>query len=156
MKSLSLMVLPMRKPNAVLEQNPFQNLNYFLVPNEERGLTKQRNYGVARVAQESEVICFLDDDTILEPQYFEEIIRTYQVYPEALGVGGYISNESKWIKVADDYKPTIHEFAYDGWKQKDGSRFVMRQKIRLGYRCKTRISSRVFKRKEYLFFATIR
>jgi len=114
-----------------LEQNYFENLKYFQVTKEDRGLTRQRNYGVAHVAEDMEVICFLDDDTILEPQYFEEIIRTYKVYPEALGVGGYINNENKWEKVANDYKPTIHEFTYDGWKQKDGSRFVMRKRLGL-------------------------
>lgn len=116
---------------VALEQNPYQNLKYFLVAKEDRGLTRQRNYGVSRVSPDSDVICFLDDDTILEPQYFEEIIRTYSVYPEALGVGGYINNESKWVKVTDNYKPTIHEFAYDGWKQQDGSRFVLRKRLGL-------------------------
>jgi len=33
---------------TMLEQHPFQNLNYFLVTEEERGLTKQRNFGIAR------------------------------------------------------------------------------------------------------------
>lgn len=115
----------------MLEQNQFSNLNYFLVSKEDRGLTRQRNFGVAKVANDAEVICFLDDDTILEPNYFDEIIRTYNVFPHALGVGGYINNESKWTKVDEDYKPTIHEFAYDGWKQKDGSRFVMRKRFGL-------------------------
>ncbi len=39
---------------------------------EHRGLTKQRNYGIARVNAAAEVVCFLDDDTVLEPTYFEE------------------------------------------------------------------------------------
>jgi GT2 family glycosyltransferase len=115
----------------LLQQNVFQNLKYFLVPNEFRGLTKQRNYGVERVEKDIEIICFLDDDTILEPNYFEEIVKTYTIYPNALGVGGYINNESKWEKVANNYKPKISEFAYDGWKQKDGSRFVMRKRFGL-------------------------
>ena len=116
---------------AVLEQNSFQNLNYFLVSNENRGLTKQRNFGVLKAANDTAIICFLDDDTVLEPNYFEEIIKTYSIYPDALGVGGYINNETKWEKVAEDYVPTIEEFAYDGWKQQDGSRFVMRKRFGL-------------------------
>lgn len=116
---------------AVLEQNSFQNLNYFLVSNENRGLTKQRNFGVLKAANDTAIICFLDDDTVLEPNYFEEIIKTYSIYPDALGVGGYIINETKWEKVAEDYVPTIEEFAYDGWKQQDGSRFVMRKRFGL-------------------------
>jgi len=115
----------------ILTLNIFENLVYFLVPKEHRGLTKQRNYGVERVSNEIEIICFLDDDTVLAPNYFEELLKTYTLFPAALGVGGYINNESKWLKVADDYRPTITEFAYDGWKQKDGSRFVMRKRFGL-------------------------
>ena len=32
---------------VILEKNKFQNLQYFKVPPEHRGLTKQRNYGIA-------------------------------------------------------------------------------------------------------------
>ena len=116
---------------AILEQNSFQNLSYFLVEKEDRGLTKQRNFGILKVSNDSEVVCFLDDDTILETNYFEEIIRTYSIFPDALGVGGYINNETKWQIVTENYVPTIYEFAYDGWKQKDGSRFVLRKRLGL-------------------------
>jgi GT2 family glycosyltransferase len=116
---------------VILEKNKFSNLSYFLVSKQDRGLTKQRNLGVSKVANDSEVICFLDDDTVLEPNYFEEIIKAYSVFPEALGIGGYINNETKWEKVPSNYIPTIHEFAYDGWKQNDGIRFVMRKRLGL-------------------------
>ncbi|QBZ97905.1 glycosyltransferase family 2 protein [Flavobacterium sangjuense] len=115
----------------VLGKNHFENLKYFRVPPEHRGLTKQRNFGVSKVANDSAIICFLDDDTVLAPNYFEEIIKVYTVFPDALGVGGYINNETKWEKVAEDYVPTIKEFAYDGWKQNDGSRFVLRKRFGL-------------------------
>ncbi len=115
----------------MLSENVFQNLTYFKVDSKDRGLTKQRNYGLARVGEASEVVCFLDDDTVLAPTYFEEIVKTYQEYPAALGVGGYITNETQWYKVASDSIPKINEFFYDGWKWKDGSRFVWRKKLGL-------------------------
>lgn len=115
----------------VLLQNTFQNLIYHQVDEKDRGLTKQRNYGIARVSENTEVVCFLDDDTILEPTYFEEIMKTYQLYPDALGVGGYISNEVSWQYVGNAYIPRINEFYYDGWERKDGSRFIWRKKLRL-------------------------
>jgi hypothetical protein len=61
-------------------------------------LTKQRNYGISKVQDFSEVVCFLDDDTVLAcPNYFEEILKTYtKPIPDALGVGGYINNEVNW------------------------------------------------------------
>lgn len=113
----------------VLKENDFDNLHYFLVPNEHRGLTKQRNFGIARVGLSMDVVCFLDDDTVLEKDYFEQLMNTYTVYPEALGVGGYINNETKYDFVGDDYQPKSNEFYFDGWKRKDGSRFILRKKM---------------------------
>lgn len=115
----------------MLTQNSFQNLKYFKVDEKDRGLTKQRNYGIARVEEASEVVCFLDDDTVLESNYFEEIIKTYSLFPKALGVGGYITNETNWTKTTSDYQAKVNEFFYDGWKRKDGSRFVWRKKLGL-------------------------
>lgn len=119
----------------ILNEAPSQNLNYFLVSKEHRGLTKQRNFGISKVSQDSEVVCFLDDDTVLEKDYFEELLKTYKIYPEALGVGGYIQNEMKWENVGVNYRPTIKEFYFDGWKRKDGSRFVLRKKLGLDSDC---------------------
>ncbi len=116
---------------AMLTQHSFPNLKYFKVAESERGLTKQRNYGLARVSEDSEVVCFLDDDTVLAPTYFEVIIRTYQDYPEALGVGGYITNEVIWQQVGVNYVARVNEFYYDGWKRKESSRFVWRKKLGL-------------------------
>lgn len=116
---------------TMLDQNTFENLKYFKVEEKDRGLTKQRNYGIARVQNRSKIVCFLDDDTILEDDYFEEIIKTYKIQPEALGVGGYISNQTKWFKIPDKYIPKIDEFVFDEWKRKDGSRFVWRKRLGL-------------------------
>lgn len=114
-----------------LQNNTFDNLSYYLVDISNRGLTKQRNFGIDQLAEWTEIVCFLDDDTILDANYFEELLKTYQLHPEALGVGGYITNECQWEKVAENYAPNIKEFYFDGWKRKDGSRFVLRKKIGL-------------------------
>jgi glycosyltransferase involved in cell wall biosynthesis len=119
----------------VLEVNHFENLNYFSVPPEHRGLTKQRNYGIERVGAEMEVVCFLDDDTVLEKDYFEQLVQTYAMYPEALGVGGYIINETETKFVGAEYQPKIEEYFFDGWKRKDGSRFILRKKLGLDSDC---------------------
>lgn len=117
--------------NQMLLRNAFTNLKYYKVEEKDRGLTKQRNFGISRVRDNSEVVCFLDDDTILEHNYFEEIIKTYSLYPEALGVGGYINNETVWTKISDSYISKIDEFVFDGWRRKDGTRFVWRKKMGL-------------------------
>jgi len=115
----------------MLENNSFSKLAYYKVSPEQRGLTKQRNFGIEKASSESEVICFLDDDTVLETDYFQELIETYRIHPETLGVGGYITNETEWKSVGADYKPSVNEFYFDGWQRKDGSRFVLRKKLGL-------------------------
>jgi glycosyltransferase involved in cell wall biosynthesis len=116
---------------TALQNNSFENLSYFLVDADNRGLTKQRNFGIDKVADWSEIVCFLDDDTILDSTYFAELLKTYQLHSDALGVGGYITNECRWEKVTENYIPNSNEFYYDGWKRKDGSRFVLRKKLGL-------------------------
>jgi len=125
----------------VLEENHFSNLHYFKVEDKDRGLTRQRNFGISKVASTSDIVCFLDDDTVLENNYFEEILKTYQIFPEAQGVGGYIANETDCEFAGDNYQPTVNEYYFDGWKRKDGSRFVLRKKLGLDSDCPPGYSS---------------
>jgi GT2 family glycosyltransferase len=127
--------------NLVLENNHFEKLKYFLVPKEHRGLTKQRNFGIKSVGSEMEVVCFLDDDTVLENDYFEQLLKSYEIYPEALGVGGYIINESQCEFVGKYYQAKIDEFYFDGWKRRDGSRFILRKRLGLDSDCPPGYSS---------------
>ncbi len=115
----------------ILKENPFLNLKYFKVDESNRGLTKQRNYGIQKTSEAIDIICFLDDDTILDTCYFENILKTYELFPAALGVGGYIANEDEWHYVGADYQPNSNEYFYDGWKKKDGTRFILRKKLGL-------------------------
>jgi len=112
----------------LLEEHIYENLTYYKVTPEESGLTKQRNFGVERVRADVDIVCFLDDDTLLERGYFEYLIGTYSTYPEAVAVGGYITNEVVW-KQTDQVQN--NEFMYDGWVREEGSRFKLRKKLGL-------------------------
>jgi GT2 family glycosyltransferase len=59
----------------------------------EAGLTKQRAAGVAAVGAECDVVHFIDDDVLLDPEYFRGIETVFERDPEAVGVGGWITNE---------------------------------------------------------------
>lgn len=109
----------------ILKLHHFNNLVYHKVDDEHRGLTKQRNYGISRVDQNSEVICFLDDDIILDVDYFKQLLSTYGQYPKALGVGGYISNEVHWQKA--DGSTSSKRFYFDGWMRNEPLRFRVRK-----------------------------
>jgi GT2 family glycosyltransferase len=54
------------------------------------GLTSARNRSLALVR--GDILLFLDDDVILEREFIEEVVRAYSRYPDAVGVGGIISN----------------------------------------------------------------
>lgn len=103
-----------------------RNLRYFFVNHNERGSAKQRNYGIDRLS-ETDVVCFLDDDVVLQPNYFEELLKTYIEFPDALGVGGFILDDVKWVKIPESYRAKITDYVFDGWKTKDNSRTVIRK-----------------------------
>ena len=109
----------------ILKANPFNNLKYFKVNDGERGLTKQRNFGIQKVSNEQEIICFLDDDTVLEQDYFQQLLKTYTLHPNALGVGGYIRNEVVWTE--SEGTSSKKKFFYDGFERKEPLRFRVRR-----------------------------
>jgi GT2 family glycosyltransferase len=114
-----------------LQKGEYKNLKYYKVPAAHRGLTKQRNYGIARVSTEIDVVCYFDDDVILDRNYLEKINETYLDYPDALGVGGYITNQAQWEKVEKSTPTNSNYFYYDGYRRKEGSRFKLRRKLGL-------------------------
>lgn len=111
-----------------LETFGLQELQYYQVDEEDRGLTRQRNFGLSQVNPDSEVICFLDDDVVLEKEYFLELLKTYKLQPNAVGVGGYILDDTQW---KTGRKPTFEEFEIDGYVRKLGSRNVLRKRLGL-------------------------
>lgn len=119
------------KTQSTLVGHSFKNIEYFKVEEHYRGLTKQRNFGISKVKKPVQVVCFLDDDTIPNRDYFEELLDTYKANPEAVGVGGYTINENLWERVTMTYEPKKGEFLYEGWKRTEGSRFQLRRKFGL-------------------------
>lgn len=115
-----------------LEHNHFEKLHYFLVTKEQRGLTKQRNFGIAKVSADIEVVCFLDDDTVLEKGYFEELKWTFQSDATITGVGGVAINENKWKpKVFGKKYPSKKYYSFEESVYKEGQRNVVRNYLGL-------------------------
>ena len=116
----------------ILEQNHFQNVHYFLVPKEHRGLTKQRNFGIDKVSADGEIVCFLDDDTVLSTDYFEQLVTTFQSDVTISGVGGVATNENKWKakKEGEHFNPK-HYYEWEGYVYKEGQRNVLRNYLGL-------------------------
>jgi glucosyl-dolichyl phosphate glucuronosyltransferase len=65
-----------------------------------QGASFARNTGAALA--KGNLLCFMDDDAIAEPDYLERIIRFFDEHPDAGGLGGriipkYIPAEPKWM-----------------------------------------------------------
>ncbi len=106
-------------------------IHYHKVPPEERGLTRQRNFGINKVAADMDIVAFLDDDTILYPDYFKKLLGTYIHFPTAMGVGGYIINEVSWESTAQEQIDDLNHYYYDGYRRNESSRYKLRRKLRL-------------------------
>ena len=112
---------------TILKENAFKNLKYFKVDASHRGLTKQRNFGVNEVSPSSEIICFLDDDVILEPDYFEAILDAFHSDENVVGVGGVALNENRWfLKDSNTNYNKVDYYEFDNYVIKES----LRNKIR--------------------------
>jgi GT2 family glycosyltransferase len=58
----------------------------------EPGLTRQRMLGLDNLDPDVDLVHFVDDDVVLEPDYFKAIEQEFVRRPDALGVGGRIAN----------------------------------------------------------------
>lgn len=115
----------------ILEKNTFENLTYYKVDEQNRGLTKQRNFGISKVGSLSELVCFLDDDTILEKDYFENIITIFIEKPDAIGVGGVAINENKWKINTSNIKKSAKFYVLENYYIKESSRNYLRNIVGL-------------------------
>lgn len=90
---------PDTKTESIMESlNTPLNIKYVKVDNINRGLTKQRNVGISHLHPSSEIIFFLDDDVLLESDFFEKMLLTFSD-PYVIGCDGLITNECHWITI---------------------------------------------------------
>jgi GT2 family glycosyltransferase len=115
------------KTKITLDENIYENLVYYMVDDPNRGLTKQRNYGISKVSNHSEVIAFVDDDTKLSKNYFETLINTFKEGNSITGVGGVALNEYRWqLKNSKVHYNNYKYYSFDGYVYKEGLRNVFR------------------------------
>lgn len=81
------------------------------------GLTESRNLGVSMAT--GEVIFFLDDDVILEPDYLEQIMAVYEADAQGQvgGVGGAITNKPKLTPLRALRRLWNIPFLVCGWRE---------------------------------------
>lgn len=100
-----------------IDKNKFHlPLIYVKVSGENKGSAQQRNFGSELVRDSSDIITFLDDDLILEPDFFENLLETYKIYPDAVGVGGIdIKNNYYFKKESNKRYSKYRHYEFDGW-----------------------------------------
>ncbi|MEC7782985.1 MAG: glycosyltransferase [Bacteroidota bacterium] len=107
-----------------------RNLKYFKVEEKDRGLTRQRNFGIKKLNSKSEIVCFLDDDVVLEPGYFKAVIEVFDSDPDIVGVGGVATNENLW-KPSSRKHSTDKVYVFEGYERNESQRFYLRNKLGL-------------------------
>jgi glycosyltransferase involved in cell wall biosynthesis len=114
---------------VALETNKFNfYIQYFLVDNKNRGLTKQRNYGVNKIGTQMDCVSFLDDDLVLDPNYFYDIEKTFQDNKDAIGAGGIDLEENRYFKMEPNTSYSKFNFyELDGWVVKEPLRYKIRK-----------------------------
>jgi glycosyltransferase involved in cell wall biosynthesis len=112
-------------------ESEIPNLRYYKVNAANRGLTRQRNFGIERVHEGITIVAFLDDDVILEYDYFEQLLEIYRAHPQAVGAGGYITNEVRWEKVSKSSHNDLQHFYVDGYRRQESTRFKLRRRLGL-------------------------
>ena len=108
-----------------LSQQNIKNLSYFKVEEQDRGLTRQRNFGIEKLNPKAEIVSFLDDDVVLEPSYIAAVLGAFDSDPDIVGVGGVATNENLW-KPSHRKHSTDKVYVFEGFERKESQRFYLR------------------------------
>ena len=94
------------------------------IPNSiENSLTVARNLAVKHA--KGDFISFLDDDVVLFPDYYEEIIKVFKLYPDALAVSGNAVIElGKNEKIAINILNVLSKIFNQSYYEKDAFRVL--------------------------------
>lgn len=87
------------------------------------GLTFQRNKAIQNLQLGDSIVHFIDDDVILEADYFESILNCFDRHPTALGVGGAIQNLPAH-KLTTFHRLTGLDSIYEGKVLKSGANIL--------------------------------
>lgn len=93
-----------------------------------KGLPKQRNVGLSKIAQSTDVVVFFDDDFIPAPDYIENVEQLFATTPDLVGITGEliadgintggISFEDA-SQMASDGKPRATTLTESKWRTRE-------------------------------------
>ena len=106
-------------------------LKYWQVPPENRGLTKQRNFGVKRADVKCDIISYIDDDVLLDDTYFSVLQKTFDENKDCVGVSGLITNANRYEKFISEKHKGKRWLLVDGYALKLSERHYLRRLLGL-------------------------
>lgn len=109
---------------------PVLPIEYVLVDAANRGLTKQRNVGIQHLNEGAEIVFFLDDDVLLEPDFFEQMLQPFSD-ANVIGCDGLITNECYWQPISEQTKLPVYCQQLDQYYLKLASRDLFRAALGL-------------------------
>lgn len=56
-------------------------------------ISLSRNAGIKHLSKTSKIVCFIDDDVILDKNYFKSILEVFNTHPEALAAAAYVPQD---------------------------------------------------------------
>ncbi len=130
---------------AVVGAGQLPGLTHVAVSAAQRGLTRQRNYGIAWLLGAlnadhqpltpdarhltPDIIAFLDDDTEPEPNCFAQMSACFTRHPTAVGVGGYLTDaERHWQRLGSpSQQPPAGSFRWGDWVRPEDRRWRLRR-----------------------------
>lgn len=104
-------------------------IRYVQVGAKDRGLTRQRNIGIDMAT--SDLVAFLDDDTVPDPAYLSEIVACFERHPDALGVGGRIGGGTEWRQLDSPRHARLATYQFGGWERREDYRRRLRRVLGL-------------------------
>lgn len=107
----------------LLNRNEYSFLKCFSLERN-RGPSFARNYGLGQSV--GDLIIFLDDDCIVEPNYILETVRVHEEHPEVLVLHGNLK------KLGDDFYSNFWFYSYDAVFNKRDNKFYRVNRLSSG------------------------
>jgi GT2 family glycosyltransferase len=86
---------PDKDTKVVCTQEKYQKIGMRYFWKDDASSARARNQGIGELNDDSNIVCFFDDDVEIDKCYIQEVIHFFKAHPQALGGGGYKENIEK-------------------------------------------------------------
>jgi len=78
-----------------------------------------------------DIVAFLDDDTVLQDDYFKNLEQAFILLPDAAGIGGVAINENRWQLKKQDHYAKNTNYIFEDYVIEESARNILRNKLGL-------------------------